>query len=184
MLTHLFNGSCLTTSYGNDDSGSTPTVDCDEAYWLAKFYSDDGTTADTITKRIEAFTDRLSNKMRMGLLNKPEAVFGQVLQMAVCSRIQYGWLAFPAVLVAVTNGLLAWTMYQSSRRLSRVMVWKTSILPFLFYSEQFVVHNAEDVLADSTESLRRGEGAREPLLDLDQMEAEARQRKVRFDVFD
>lgn len=182
MTDTTFNGNCSAFSEINDVEVATQ-VSCGKAYWLASFYSVEGTTAAAIIKQIEAFTDRLSNKMRMGLLNDPEFVSGQVLQATVCSRMQYCWLAFPAVLVGATNGLLAWTMFQSFRRRGRVMVWKTSILPLLFYSEQFVVQNAEDVSSDSTELLRRKEGAREPLLDLGQMEAEARQRIVRFEAF-
>lgn len=181
-----------------DPSGGRPftventtdaTMACGQESWLARFYNDEGTAAASIIGRMEGFADRLSNKMRMGLLDDAETVPGQVLQMSVCSRIQYSWLAFAVVLVAVTSGLLAWIIFQSSRgrgrgrRRGRVKVWKTSILPFLFYGEQFVVQNGENMSADSIESLRREEGAKEPFLDLDQMEAEAKQRRVRFDVF-
>lgn len=179
MTESLLNGNCSVWHYDPKDQ-----IDCGQTFWLASFLDDNGTTAASIIKRIEGFTDRLSNKMRMGFLNDPETVSGQVFQVTVCTKIYYNWLAFPAVLVAVTSGLLAWTMFRSSRRQGRVMVWKTSILPFLFYGERFVVQNGEDVSADSTERLRRAEGAKEPLLDLDQMETEAKQRKVRFDMFD
>lgn len=180
MNTASFNGTCSASSV--NDTENTTKIDCGATYWLSRFYSDDGITAASIIERIEAFTGRLSNKLRMGLLNNPEAVPGQVLQATVCSRIDYSWLAFPAVLVAVTSGLLAWTMFQSSRRRGREMVWKTSILPFLFYGERFIVQNGEDMSGHSAESSRR-DGPKEPLLDLNQMEAEARQRVVQFDVF-
>lgn len=181
-----FNGSCDIWVEGANEIAAwnyTGSIDCGEEFWLASFLDGNEITADSITKRIQAFTDRLSNKMRMGFLNDPEIVYGQVLQATVCSRIHYSWLAFPLALVVLTIGLLAWTMFWSSRRRGRVMVWKTSILPFLFYSERFGVQNGEDISADSTESMRRDEGAKEPLLDLDQMEKEARQRKVCFDLF-
>lgn len=186
MATAL-NGSC-TMSIQSDDKNHTLNSEdvimtCVDKFWLTSFHDGNEITAASIINRIQAFADRLSNKMRMGLLNDPEAVSGQVLQMTVCTNIYYSWLAFPAALVAITSGLLAWTMFRSSRRQGRRMVWKTSILPFLFYSERFVVQNGEDMSADSTESARRGEGVKEPLLDLDQMETEAKQRKVRFDLF-
>ncbi|KKY38547.1 hypothetical protein UCDDA912_g01384 [Diaporthe ampelina] len=165
-----------------NSTGRTMQIDCGKTYWISKFYADGGTTAASVIRRFEAFTDRLSNKMRMGLLNNPEAVYGQVLQANVCSRIQYSWLTFPAVLAAVTTGLLAWTIFQSSRCRGREMVWKTSVLPFLFYGDRFVVQNGEDMSASSAES-SRGDRAKEPLLDLDRMEAEAKQQVVRFDVF-
>lgn len=177
-----FNGTCGTLWSGVENTEKFPfVIDCDKTYWLGSFLTENGTTAASITKRVEDFTDRFSNKLRMGLLGEPEAVSGQVQQTTVCSRIDYSWLTFPAVLVTVTSGLLAWTMFQSSRRRGREMVWKTSILPFLFYGERFVVQNGEDMSGQSTESSRR-DGPKEPLLDLDRMEAEAKQQIVRFDV--
>lgn len=181
MQDQLFNGSCF-ADLNFSSLENTTQVYCGKEYWLARFYSDNGTTVDRIIKQFQDFTDRLSNKLRMGLLNDPEAVSGQVLQATVCSRMNYSWLTFPAVLVAATSGLLAWTMFRSSRRRVREMVWKTSILPFLFYGDRFVVQNGEDVSGYSTESPRRDEA--EPLLDLDQMETEARQRVVRFNVYE
>lgn len=178
----LLNGSCDALSY-LDSTKDTLQIYCEEYYWLSRLYDDNGTTAAGIIKRIEEFTDRLSNKMRMGLLNNPETVYGQIQQATVCSRIDYRWLAFPAVLVAVTSGLLAWTIFRSSRNPGREMVWKTSILPFLFYGDRFVVQNGEDVSVGSDEP-PRGDGPKEPLLDLDQMEAEAKQRVVRFNAFE
>lgn len=182
MTQKVFNGSCTADSQW-DKTDKDLRINCGETYWLSRLYDDNGTTAGSIMKRIEAFTDRLSNKMRMGLMNDPETVYGQVQQATVCSRIDYRWLAFPAVLVAVTSGLLAWTMYRSSRNPGREMVWKTSILPFLFYSDRFVIQNGEDMAAGSAGS-PRGDGLKEPLLDFDQMEAEAKQRLVRFNAFE
>lgn len=178
----VLNGSCYTAP-NFDSTGDNWHLQCGETYWLSRLYDDSGTTATGIIKQIEEFTDRLSNKMRMGLMNNPEKVYGQVQQAAVCSRIDYRWLAFPAVLVAVTSGLLAWTIFRSSRRPGREMVWKTSILPFLFYGDRFVVQNGEDMSAESAGS-PRSDGPKEPLLDLDQMEAEAKQRVVRFNAFE
>lgn len=185
MADYLFNGSCVIGEFNGGTENASMIYYCGETYgetyWLESFFDDNGTTAASIIERVKTFTDRISNKLRMGLLNNPEVVSGQVLQASVCSRIYYSWLTFPAVLVAVTSGLLAWTMFQSSRHPGREMVWKTSILPFLFYGERFVVQNGEDVSGHSTGSSRRDE-AKESLLSLDQMEEEARQRKVRFDV--
>lgn len=182
MIGTAFGGRCTANSVGNNNTDRTTQIDCGKAFWLASFYSDEGTTAGSIIRRIESFTDLLSNKIRMGLLNKPEAVSGQVLQVTVCSRIQYSWLTFPAALVAVTSGLLAWTMVRSSRRRGCEMVWKTSILPFLFYGERFIVQNGEDVSAYPTEPVR-GDRIKEQPLDLDLMKADARQQRVRFDAF-
>lgn len=181
MVGALFDGNCSAT-WEIDSPENTTRMECGEPDWLARFYNKEGTTVDSIIKRIEAFTDRLSNKLRMGLFNNPEAVYGQVLQATVCSKIQYSWLTFPAVLVAVTSGLLAWTMFQSLRRRGCEMVWKTSILPFLFYGDRFIVQNGEDMSPYSSEAAQR-DGPRGPLLDLEQMENDAKQQVVQFDVF-
>lgn len=177
-----FNGRCEISGLRISSPRNSTKITCAEKFWLASLFADNGPSAASVIERVEAFTDRLSNKIRMGLLYSPEVVYGQVLQATVCSRIHYSWLTFPTVLVTVTSGLLGWTMFQSSRRRGREMIWKNSILPFLFYGDRFVVQNGEEVSACSTESSRR-DVADEPLLDLKQMERNARQQEVRFHVF-
>lgn len=54
----------------------------------------------------------------------------------------------------------------------------------MFYSERFVVQNGEDMSAESTASnSSRRDAAKEALMDQDQMETEAKQQVVRFDLF-
>lgn len=172
----IFNGSCFAESSPDDTD-----VICERSDWLISFYNHDGITTSDIFEQFEAFTDRLSNKIRMGLLGKPEYIFGQTLQTTICVSIGYEWLAFPTVLLFATSSLLAWTMFSNWRRRGCDVVWKASILPFLFYSERFVVQNGEDVSAESTQSSRGA--TKETLMDLDQMQSEAKQQVVRFNVF-
>lgn len=170
-----FNGSCsIQTSTDGTD------VFYDKSYWLSSFYKDNGITTSDIFEQFQAFADRFSNKIRMGLLDNPDYIFGQTIQTTVCVNISYKWLLFPTVLVFITSGLLAWTMFCNWRRGGCKIVWKTSILPFLFYSERFVVQNGEDMSAESTQSSRGA--TKEALMDLDQMQSEAKQQVVRFHV--
>jgi hypothetical protein len=97
MDSHLFNTRCDAGSY-SDAGVRHMQLDCGNAFWLAKFYNATGTTAIAITEQIGAFTDRLSNKLRMGLLSQPEAVFGQVHETTVCNAINYQWLLYPTIL--------------------------------------------------------------------------------------
>lgn len=181
MIRNMFNGSCSVSSFPLVSSGD---INCNKSYWLSRFYDDNGITTSDIINRFETFADRLSNKLRMGLLGNPEHIFGQTLQTTICVDIDYRWLTFPTALVLITSGLLMWTIFRSWRRQRCEYVWKTSILPFLFYSERFVVQNGEDVSAESTTSnSKRRDAAKEALMDLDQMEIEAKQQLVRFDVF-
>lgn len=172
-----FNGTCSVWSYPN--IAIDGEIDCGNSYWLSMFYKDNGITTSDIVERFESFANRFSNKIRMGLLGDPEYVFGQTLQTTICVDIDYRWLAFPTVLAILTSGLFIWTVLRNGRR--HDIVWKTSILPFLFYSERFVVQNGEDMSADSDRSSR--DAAKEALMDLDQMQTEAKQQLVRFNVF-
>ncbi|KAI1441022.1 hypothetical protein F5Y02DRAFT_422479 [Annulohypoxylon stygium] len=157
------------------------SLQCTDKFWLAGLYSDEGITVSGLVRRIEDYTDRLSDKLRMGLLNNPSQVFGQVLYTTVCTNVDYRWLLFPTALVAVTGGLLLWSLIHSWRYRGRELLWKSSVLPFLLYGERFIVQNGEDVSGGSSDSLHVKE---EKSLNLSEMESEAKQRKVRFRGFD
>lgn len=182
MIQSAFNGSCSIWSSCKVEAGTE--IGCDDSYWLSRFYDDHGITTPDIINRFEDFANRLSNKIRMGLVGNSGYIFGQTLQTTICVDIDYGWLTFPTVLVLITSGLLIWTVLRSWRRRGCEIVWKTSILPFLFYSERFVVQNGEDMSAESTiSSSPRRDMAKEAVMDLDQMETEAKQQMVRVDLF-
>lgn len=178
MITTTFNGSCYAWSLPSLDVDTE--IDCYNSNWLSSFFDDNGITTSDIFERFQAFADRLSNKIRMGLLDNPAYMFGQTVQTTVCVNIGYAWLVFPTVLVCITTGLLAWTVFWNWRRRGSEIVWKTSILPFLFYGERFIVQNGEDMSAGSTNSSRGA--TKEALMDLHQMQREAKQQLVRFNV--
>ncbi|KAJ2987534.1 hypothetical protein NUW58_g4455 [Xylaria curta] len=159
------------------DEPDYTSISCARSFWLSKFYSGAGITATSIMKRIEAFTDRVSNKLRMGLISEPDAVYGQTLETTVCTAVYSKWLLFPTTLVAATSGLLAWSLWRSWKHQNHAMLWKSSILPFLFYSERFEPQNCEDISGDTTISRCVEE---ERLLTLSEMEFEARRQMVRF----
>lgn len=182
MTRNVFNGSCSALSF---PSVAVKEVDCDHSYWLSRFYDDNGITTSDIINRFEIFADRISNKLRTSLIGDPEYIFGQTLQTTICVDIDFRWLTFPTVLALITTGLLMWTIVRGWRRRGCEIVWKTSILPFLFYSERFVVQNGEDMSGASTTSdSSRRDAAKEALMDLDRMEIEAKQQVVRFNIVD
>ncbi|KAI1082146.1 hypothetical protein F5B20DRAFT_23841 [Whalleya microplaca] len=172
LIDTTFNGTCSAYSY----SSGRKKLDCHDEFWLAKLYSDDGITVSGVVEIVEAFTDRLSNKLRMGLINNPSEVLGQVWSTTVCTTTDRRWLLFPTVHIAVTAGLLSWSVMRTWRHRGHELLWKSSVLPFLLYGERFVVQNDEDVSASSIDS-SPAEGRP---LNLRQMESEAKQREVRF----
>ncbi|KAJ2988808.1 hypothetical protein NUW58_g3785 [Xylaria curta] len=171
----FFNGTCLVAAAGDP---SITSINCEDQFWLAKFTSDAGATAASIMNRVEAFGNRLSNKIRMGLLDdNPGSVLGQVLETTVCTTIYYKWLLFPTILVAVTSGLLLWSLVQSWKNQDHELLWKSSILPLLFYGDRFITKNYGDVETNGESRL----GAEDKmLLGLKEMEIEAKRRMVRF----
>lgn len=177
MIADTFNGSCFAWSIPHNMTYGE--LDCDNSNWLSRFYDDNGITTSGIFERFEAFAERISNKIRMGFFGHPEHIFGQTLQVTVCVSIDYQWLTFPMVLAFITSELLTCTVFRNWRRRDCEVVWQTSILPFLFYGEWFTVQIGEDM---SVESSRR-ETPKETLMDLNQMQAEAKQQVVRFHVF-
>lgn len=60
------------------------------------------------------------------------------------------------------------------------MVWKCSVLPFLLYGDHFVTQNAEDMSSTAVSSNAVDQAEQEPLLDIDELEHEAKQRIVQF----
>ncbi|KAI1423211.1 hypothetical protein F5Y12DRAFT_553382 [Xylaria sp. FL1777] len=179
MIDEIFNGTCDLYYIFRDN---TTQLDChDGKFWLAEYYNMSGTTAAKVMDQMGAFTDRLSNKMRMGLLNEPFLVSGQVLATTVCNSIDYKWLLFPLILVGTSSGLLLWTLLQSYIHRSHELIWKSSTLPLLFYADRFETPDVEDRSADTLEILTDGPGI---AMDLAQMSSEAKQRKARFRKFE
>lgn len=58
---------------------------------------------------------------------------GDVIETAVCTVFRWEWLLLPVILVAITVLLLGCMVAQSLSQRSQP-VWKTSILPLLFYN--------------------------------------------------
>ncbi|KAK5635827.1 hypothetical protein RRF57_011539 [Xylaria bambusicola] len=174
---NVFNDTCDTGWNSLQEEPKPTKIDCHGSFWLAKLYSGVDTTATSIMNRMEAFTDRLSNKLRMGVLGEPDFVYGQALETTVCTAVYNKWLLFPTILVAATSVLLAWSVLRSWRYQDHGMLWKSSILPFLFYSDRFELQNCEDTGGDTTVSCCTEE---ERLLTLSEMELEARHRMVQF----
>lgn len=102
-----------------------------------------------------------------------EAVMGQVWQTSLCFEMNVAWLALPAVMTFLTLLALLWTMVFYGASTGEV-VWRSSILPFVYYREKLVV-------------VRQGDGSatiplpeREPLLTEREMEKDSKLVRVRL----
>ncbi|KAI1741519.1 hypothetical protein F4680DRAFT_415625 [Xylaria scruposa] len=137
----IFNGSY---SINNTPPGVV-ALEAADGEWLTSFYKNNGTTTAEIIDQVTTFTDNFSNKLRTGLISNSDLIRGEALATTVCASIHYKWLFFPAILVALTSGLLCWTLVQNYRHRRNELSWKSSTLPLLFYSERLVVENGEEI---------------------------------------
>jgi len=121
MENSVFNSYCR-PSY---DAGSPQ--DCGSMWWLAPLYN---ISYDALNTAFDDFTIAITNNFRMKATS--DKVTGVVNEMAICTVFDWRWVLLPAGLMAVTLALLVYAVVQSYTR-KDVPVWKTSILPLLFY---------------------------------------------------
>ncbi|KAJ4138380.1 hypothetical protein NW768_002204 [Fusarium equiseti] len=149
MENSVFNGYCR-PSY---DAGSRE--DCGSMWWLAPLYN---TSYDALNTAFDDFTTAITNNFRMQA--ESDEVTGIVNEMAICTVFDWRWVLLPAGLMAVTLALLVYAVVHSYTH-KEMPVWKTSILPLLFYGP--------NVTNDETREM-----------DLDGLQREAGKIKVEF----
>jgi hypothetical protein len=133
MRLTMFGGECANTVTGGGD------IDCGDKWWLLPLYN---STYESLDKAFGHFTTAMTNNFRMqvntgGFSDKPDRVVGTVTEMAICTTFDWRWVLLPAGLMAITMVLLICAVVQSYKN-SAVPVWKTSILPLLFYGPNVV----------------------------------------------
>lgn len=132
FLDHLFNRKEMPLMYGPVDS----TASYGEI-WIKNLYRNGTADLDSV----EAFTARLTRAMTafMRLRGSKEnrkvgCVEGVAVQTKTCVQVQWGWIAFPVSLVAMTFAFLAMTVWNvtQSQPKSGGNTWKSSSLAILF----------------------------------------------------
>lgn len=119
-----------------DDTNGEPQ--CDPAWWLSPLFNSRQATFETISTAMDRFATIVTNKFRTsGSSNndplQAETAKGIVVETAVCTVFSWEWLLLPIVLVVITVVLLCY-MVAKGLRVRSQPVWKTSILPLLFYN--------------------------------------------------
>lgn len=75
-------------------------------------------------------TMEMSDKMRQ-LCPANISVHGIVFDVSTILKVQWQWVTFPALVIALTGVFLLWVILDSYR--NHAMAWKNSVLPFIFY---------------------------------------------------
>lgn len=134
-----------------DESTSTEPEECNEvgdsnytsimcpgAWWLNDIYNGGNASITSISAFMKRGMDSLTAQLRMMGTDwsgsRTEAV-GTAWEMAVCIQFRWQWMLYPLAMVVGTLVLLLAIIISSSGffGLKREVIWKSSILPFLFY---------------------------------------------------
>ncbi|GKU12385.1 unnamed protein product, partial [Fusarium langsethiae] len=156
MRDTLFNGFCLPTS----TAWSPP--ECGDRWWLTPLYNSSYEALDTA---MDEFTAAITNNLRKQATmtlggSGSDKVTGTVNETSICTVFDWRWVLLPAGLMAVTMALLIHVVVQNYAN-TALPIWKTSVLPLLFYGP--------DVLNDQTRQT-----------DLDELQRHAGKIKVEF----
>ncbi|KAF6825984.1 hypothetical protein CMUS01_09616 [Colletotrichum musicola] len=152
-------------------------IDCDDRWWLDALHRSGNATFESISAAIDSMTTSLTNHMRIRGENWQGTgsgfVTGSVMQAAICVQVDWFWLAYPATLLCITTILIAIACVQSYQSRERQPVWKSAILPLLFYNVETEQRRKYAQQQD------RGDWV--PLLQLSALEKLASQTVARFE---
>ncbi|KAI1765376.1 hypothetical protein GGR53DRAFT_263822 [Hypoxylon sp. FL1150] len=112
-------------------------ISCGERWWLTSLYQNKEASFDSLSKAFDQFATAVTNKFRttgssIFDASTHETVNGQVNEMTVCTVFQWEWLLMPTLLVAATAAALIIMILQNLRDHEQP-VWKSSLLPLLYY---------------------------------------------------
>lgn len=159
--------------------GNSSQLQCQTGWWLDALYSGGMATFDSLAAAHDNMSIAITNRMRFNGLNWSETDTsnsykeGTCNQTSICVRLEGWWLLYPAALLAFTSALLVAAYVQSYRDSERQPIWKSSILPLLFYSI------SEDHGTDEKNEGQDGSSS-VPLLQLAELESRADKTIVTF----
>jgi hypothetical protein len=146
----LFEGVCMPTSFVGSPA------DCGNKWWLRPLHN---ASYEDLDETLDKFTTAITNNFRKqaslgsGMAEK-DKVTGTVNETSICTVFDWRWVLLPAGLMVVTVALLVHVVVQSYTN-TTLPIWKTSLLPLLFYGP-----NVTNDLTRETDldELQRGAG--------------------------
>ncbi|KAG8669276.1 hypothetical protein FPOAC1_008665 [Fusarium poae] len=137
-------------------------ADCGSRWWLTPLYNSSYETLDTAMDEFTtAITNNFRRQARRGFnTSGTDRVTGTVNETTICTVFDWRWILLPAGLMAITMALLIHVVVQSYTN-TTLPIWKTSVLPLLFYGP--------NVLNDQTRET-----------DVDELQRHAGKIKVEF----
>lgn len=148
-------------------------MSCGGRWWLDYLLDNGRLTLKSFSNSHSAMATAISNRVRRNI--NPEDgeiswVEGSAWITAVCIHADWLWLIYPAVLLFLAASLLVVTCVQTWQDRAKQPIWKSSILPLLFYDiRQAGQGEIQGVMTETT-----------PLLQLEELESLADKTLVRF----
>ncbi|KAF4924821.1 hypothetical protein CGCVW01_v003933 [Colletotrichum viniferum] len=168
-------GSCNVSGIGNPPS--LAAVDCGDKWWLDSMFNGGEASFDSVADAIKRMDTSVSNFIRvngLGWDGRPGArITGSSSKPAICVQAYWAWLLYPGVVLVLTTMLFIKTSLQSNLAGRRRPVWKSNVLPMVFYG-----------VKDGKACSDGGDAQHDvkvPLLTLSEMGAVANQTVVWFD---
>lgn len=129
VLTSPEDGDCYITSNYSD-------IVCADKWWLSVLYNGRNASISSVSRFMQNIADSLTLQLRsIGTDHDGNPAFarGFAIKTVVCTRFDWAWLIYPAVLTALTAVLLAAVALSGASSSNANIPWKTSLLPFLVY---------------------------------------------------
>ncbi|KAK8137579.1 hypothetical protein PG984_003072 [Apiospora sp. TS-2023a] len=127
--------------------------------------------------------DRLSGWAFLRPPGTRASVDGRALRRVAYTRIAWAWLILPGCLLALDIAMVVWMIVRSARHRDTEAVWKSNLLPLIYYKSRFVGPGEPDrrFPSEDFDPLESSNSDRqEKLLSTADLEAVAKTVKVRF----
>jgi hypothetical protein len=112
---------------------NAPEDDTADPAWMGQLYQNGGATLETVNATWAALAESMTVLIRQaGDASNSAPATGEAWRTETCISVQWPWLTFPIVLLAMSLAFLLATIVQSARRVRR-QIWKASPLALLFH---------------------------------------------------
>lgn len=136
MDTNLFQGQCFYYI------GDSTALDCGDEWWVEPLQQQGNASLASVAAIVANLATAASNMFRPISSSlyynewwdmTADVALGRVHTTEVCVRFQWRWLVLPACLLAVSALLLLATLLADGLSRRRRPIWKSSLLPLLYY---------------------------------------------------
>ncbi|KAI1504933.1 hypothetical protein F5X99DRAFT_431981 [Biscogniauxia marginata] len=164
------------------DSRQGNSIECGEQWWLAPFWEQKHASVQTVIDRFSAIAKAMTNQFRLGTGSEPGnygRIFGVALQTLPYTVFDWQWLLLPTALLVLETVMLTWMIMRSVRFRGEEMVWKSSLLPLLYYKHRFIGPDGLSIETSRHET-EHDVVSNGPLIAVAEMEKDAQHVRVRL----